>query len=370
MRSQTTFMMVLVTGLFIAGCSSASATVASDQTVTSESTVNEPTEAITEATATTRPTQGPTATAWPPIFDPFRLGNILDLDSFIVTVNVKNTVNGDLTETTNTIAYNKEPFSGYSLLDLGSDSTKTYVIGGRTYDVNNFGNWYLSTEASNNFLFAADIPAGNTGELEGAVFAAEEEYQGLTAYHFVLEKTDNPPNENNVKSDVEGDLYLAKDGNYPLYAHSKRTTTQGDFRSVYEVTQVLSSINAVSEITLPADFLPMDKALELPQGVGLPLPEGSTLEGMIRYVSGGIGVDYYTYDATGTSMEEFLQFYRDLTPTDGWTVSHIGYVNLHYECESFRECVIINKGSAQVILYYKSGNIGADFDWPHVYSPL
>ena len=307
---------------------------------------------------------------WPPVYDPNKLGYITDLDSFIVTINVKNTVNGDLTETTTTIGYIKEPFSMYTLIDLGSDDTKTYVVGGRTYDVNNFGNWYLSTYASYDFLYAADIPAGNTGGLEEAQFVEQVEFEGLPAYHFVLEKTDNPVNDSNVKSDVEGDFILSQDGTYVLYSHSKRSTTQGDFTSVYEVAQTMSSINQLAEITVPAEFLPMDEALDLPQEVGLPLPAGSTLSGMIRYNSGGIGVDYYTYSATGTSQEEFLQFYRDLTPTDGWEVSHIGYVRLHYECESYRECVIINKGSTQVIMYYKNGIIGADFDWPHVYSPL
>jgi hypothetical protein len=32
--------------------------------------------------------------------------------------------------------------------------------------------------------------------------------------------------------------------------------------------------------------------------------------------------------------------------------------------------VILNKGSTQVILYYNGSSIRAEFDWPHLYSPL
>jgi len=91
---------------------------------------------------------------------------------------------------------------------------------------------------------------------------------------------------------------------------------------------------------------------------------------MIRYKN-GIGVDTYTLTTPTTSIEEFLNFYRALPPTDGWTVSHVGHVTLHEnDCEFTRECVIINKGSTQVILYYNGGSIRAEFDWPHWYSPL
>ena len=60
-----------------------------------------------------------------------------------------------------------------------------------------------------------------------------------------------------------------------------------------------------------------------------------------------------------------------LPPTDGWEVTHVGHVNLHQDdCEFAWECVMIRKGSTQVILYYSGGSIRAEFDWPHLYSPL
>jgi hypothetical protein len=112
------------------------------------------------------------------------------------------------------------------------------------------------------------------------------------------------------------------------------------------------------------------KAANLPAETGLPLPEGSAPYGMIRYKN-GIGVDLYQFTAPSMSIDEFLDYYRNLPPTDGWEVTHVGHVNLHQDdCEVTRECVIINKGNTQVILYFNGGSIRAEFDWPHLYSPL
>ncbi|MEX2143162.1 MAG: hypothetical protein WD740_01090 [Anaerolineales bacterium] len=366
--SQCGVIFLVALSLMLASCSPAAAAPTAVPATAVQATTAPPTS--DPASATQPPTQAPSATPWPPVFDINKLGDIRELDSFIVTINLKNTVNGDLTEINTTIGYIREPFSAYAWLDLGTDDTKTYVVGGTVYDVNNFGNWYLSTQANQNLLYQADIPASNTGGLVGAQFAEQVEFEGIPAFHYILDKTDNPPNELNVKSDIEGDFYVAVDGNYVLFSHSMRNTSQGDFHQVYEITQTLSSINQLSEITLPADFLPMEAALALPQDLGLPLPGGSEMTGMIRYNSGGIGVDYYTYSASVSNNDEFLEFYRNLAATDGWTVSHVGKVKVHYECEYSRDCVIINKGSTQVILFYKSYTIGADFDWKHVYSPL
>jgi hypothetical protein len=121
---------------------------------------------------------------------------------------------------------------------------------------------------------------------------------------------------------------------------------------------------------LPADMEEMVSTADLPFELGLPLPPDSTFSGMIRYEN-GIGVDLYSFSTPKTSIEEFLSFYRDLPSTDGWTVSHVGHVNLHQDdCEFIRECVIINNESTQVVLYYNGGSIRAEFDWPHLYSPL
>jgi hypothetical protein len=132
----------------------------------------------------------------------------------------------------------------------------------------------------------------------------------------------------------------------------------------------LSSINQLTEIKLPADMQEMAAAVNVPGEMGLPLPGNSALDRMIRYKH-GIGVDLYYFTNPKISSDEFLDFYRNLPTTGGWKVTHVGHVSLHQEdCEFTRECVMINKGRTQVILYYNGSSLRAEFDWPHLYSPL
>jgi hypothetical protein len=320
------------------------------------------------AKPTSTPTLGPTATVWPPVFDLYSLQDIRNLDSFVVTIDEKNTVNGQLTELTNTIGYIKEPYSAYQRNEYYSGVDRTYVVDGRTYSLTGSGDWYISARSSDNLFSKADIPAGNTGKLVEAKFAGQEDYQGIPAYHFVLDPVNST--ESDVDYQLEGDFYLAQDGNYVLYSHWKETSKQGDFMQSFEVTEALSSINQVTEIKLPADMEEMVAAAELPLALGLPLPEGSALNEMIRYEH-GIGVDLYYFTTPKISIDEFLDFYRDLPTTEGWMVTHVGHVTLHQDdCEFTRECVIINKEGTQVVLYYNGAVIRAEFDWPHLYSPL
>lgn len=324
--------------------------------------------AVPASTATLQPTAGPTATVWPPTFVPWSLQDIRELDSFVVTVNEKNTVNGQLTEQTNTIGYIKEPYSAYNENKYYSGLDRTYTVDDWTYSLTGTGDWYISAGANDDLFAKADIPAGHTEKLVDSQFAGEEEFEGIPAYHFVLDPVSST--DSNASVQLEGDLYLARDGNYVLYSHWKETSSQGDFTQVYEVTYSLSSINQLTEITLPADMTDMVAAARLPVEMGLPVPGNSALDRMIRYEH-GIGVDLYFYTNPKMSIDEFLDFYRNLPPTDGWEVTHVGHVSLHQEdCEFVRECVIINQGTTQVILYYSGASIRAEFDWPHLYSPL
>jgi hypothetical protein len=345
-------------------------TLAPEPTASPEPTLVPTVEAIAAPapTATLRPTAGPTATVWPPAFVPWSLGDIRQLDSFIVTINEKNTVNGELTELTNTIGYIKEPYRAYNENKYYSGLDRTYTIDDWTYAITGSGDWYISARSNDDIFSKADIPAGNTERLADAQFAGQEDFEGIPAYHFVLEPVKST--DGNTSNELEGDFYLAQEGNYVLYSHWKETSTQGDFTQVYEVTESLASINQLTEIKIPADMTEMVTAAKLPAATGLPLPADSAPYGMIRYRS-GTGVDLYQFTAPSISIDEFLDFYRNLPPTDGWQVTHVGHVNLHQDdCEFTRECVIINKGSTQVILYYNGSTIRAEFDWPHLYSPL
>jgi len=155
-----------------------------------------------------------------------------------------------------------------------------------------------------------------------------------------------------------------------LSSHWKETSSQGNFTQVYEVTESLASIDQLTEIKLPADMTEMVAAAKLPAEMGLPVPGNSTVDRMIRYKH-GIGVDQYFFTNPKISADEFLNFYRNLPTTAGWQVTHVGHVSLHQDdCEFSRECVIISKGSTQVVLYYYGGSIRAEFDWPHLYHPL
>src|SRR5690349_10331305 len=100
--------------------------------------------AVPAATATAQPTVGPTATVWPPTFAPGSLGDIRELDSFIVTINEKNTNNGQLTQLTNTIGYIKEPYRAYNENKYYSGVDRTYLIDGWTYSLTGAGDWYIS----------------------------------------------------------------------------------------------------------------------------------------------------------------------------------------------------------------------------------
>jgi hypothetical protein len=202
-----------------------------------------------------------------------------------------------------------------------------------------------------------------------ARFAGQEDFQGISAYHFVLDPVHST--DANTSYQLEGDFYLAQDGNYVLSSHWKETSSQENFIQVYEVTQSLSSINQLTEIKLPADMLDMVAAAKLPTEMGLPVPGNSAVDRMVRYEH-GLGVDLYFFTNPKISVDEFLDFYRNLPTTTGWEVTHIGHVSLHQDdCEFTWDCVMIRNGSTQVILYYNGASgIRAEFDWPHLYSPL
>lgn len=370
-------MWTLLCVLLLQACSPAPIQTVEEPTASREPTLAASVEApalstatsVSTPTATSQPTIGPTATVWPPVFIPRSLRDIREeLDSFVVTINEKNTINGTLTELTNTIGYIKEPYRAYNENKYYSGLDRTYTVDGWTYAKTGTGDWYISTSTSDDLFSRADIPAGNTAKLEDAQFAGQEDYQGIPAYHFVLDPVNTT--DGNTNYQLEGDFYLAQDRNYVLYSHWKETSSQGDSTQIYEVTESLSSINQLNEIKLPADMTEMVAAAKVPADMDLPIPGESTLYQMIRYEH-GIGVDLYTFTGPDMSVDEFLDFYRNLPPTDGWEVTHVGHVSLHQDdCEFSRECVILNKGNAQVILYFNGGSIRAEFDWPHLYSPL
>lgn len=373
----------LVLGLFILSCGLVSpATPPGQATAVDEATNQSPAEI-----ATLPPAVVPTATVYPPVFDPDAIGDNRMLDSFILTRTDKTTGDWEGEEHQDTIGYIKQPFNAYELqrFKLGDVEGlhRKYSIDGRFY----------MTNASYDWLISLETPPDETGILQdeadtrwvydtnfgpvSAQFAGQEDYQGMPANHFTFDQTDLRDYDNYDSypggykiEKVEGDLYLSQNGNYLLVFHIKMTGnvyspggSADYFPGVREFSEELTSINQLKEITVPAEYLEPEQTL---QDLGLPLPTGSMLTGMERF-SGGLGVESYFF-AASVSNDGFLDFYKNLAPTDGWMVSYIGIVPNHYRCGP-RDCVILNKGGAQVILFYGNGGIGADYDREHIYAP-
>ncbi len=313
------------------------------------------------------------------MFDPKKLGSNLMLPNFIVTITVANTNSGQLTENVTAFGYINDPLSvseqdTYSF-DGTTDGARSYFINGRSYEENNFGDWYLyeaGASGTPNYTDHLDLRSGIVSGVLSARFDGQADVAGIPANHFVFNETDLAGYSSHTPDypapAVEGDFYLAQDGNYALYSHSKESSpTQS-----YEVTEALSFIGQLTEIALSADLVQMKQALDLGFELGSLLPPGSSLSSMIRYKgSRGIGVDYYSYRTSVRNNDEFLNFYRTLPPTNGWTVTHIGHIRLHLEqinCETAVDCVILSNGGEQIVVSF-DGGITLEYDHKHVFSP-
>ena len=372
-------------GLLFASCSTDA--TSSDQTLapsTFASSTTQPTETsappTTQSTETSPPptTAGITTPSGPPVFDPQALGSNLTLPSFILTVTVANTNNGQLSEIVTTTEFIKDPISVYKLatFDGTSESVRDFLVNGRSYEENNSGDWYLFEAGSPEAPDYTDrLDVHSTGTVAGVLSArldGQGDYAGIPANHFVFNETDlfsyasyTPEHPSPA---VEGDFYVAQEGNYVLYAHSKETSPG----RIYEVTEALSSVGQVAEIALPAELAPMTQALDIGVDLGRLLPPRASLSSMIRYKH-GIGVDYYAYRTFPGTYDEFLNFYRGLPSIDGWTVSHVGHIKPHLEqinCETSVECVILNNGGEQIVVSFGGGGITVENDREHVFSPL
>ena len=346
-----------------------SADPSSSAPTTTTSLPSTPPAASTSVAATT------TVASGPPVYDPQRLGDNLELASFVLTLTVDNTNDGQLAQTITTLGYVKEPISMYRLATFSgsTDSTRSYLVNGRSYEENQFGDWYLYEAGSR----AAPAPSANiefrSGILAGVLTAqlvGQEDFAGLPANHFVFNETNTSSfsyyTPENPSPTVEGDFYLAQEGNYVLYAHSKESSPG----RTYEVTEAMSFVGQVGAITLPDDMAPMSQALDVGVGLTSLLPPGSALSGLLRYTN-GIGIDYYTY-TTPVKGDDVLNFYRTMPPTSGWTVAHVGHITPHQEptdCETRNECVILRSGSEQVVISF-AGTILLEYDHQHVFSPL
>src|SRR5215211_4790792 len=97
MMSAKALLRTLLCALLLEACNPApTPTISREPTASAEPTPVASVEVTTAPTpvATLQPTFEPTATVWPPVFDFYSFQDIRELDSFVVTINEKNTVNG------------------------------------------------------------------------------------------------------------------------------------------------------------------------------------------------------------------------------------------------------------------------------------
>lgn len=356
--------------LSIAGCGGSGADTSSDARTTDSA------EPATEpgATTTTKATIAP-ATTIPPdpsVFNPNAIGDPMELASFVFTTDEFHSFNGQPSQVTTTYGYISEPYSVSVVADYHDGSNyRQYFVDGRVYEVNNSGYWYLYEKGS----LAAPPPLDGFGvadalyRVASAVFVGAEDYLGIAAYHYTFDETNidlySSYTPEKPSPEIEGEFYLAQDGNYVLYAHSRQVAAGDGYELIDEFTNSLSSVNAPMEIALPDDMLPLKEALDAGATYGIPMQPDATVDSMINYNSGGIGVYYYEYTTTWKNEAEFIAFYTALPPTNGWEVTHIGQVKNFDEFCFDGNCVLIKNGDKQFILYFDGRNLHADYDREH-----
>ena len=358
-------------GFLIAGCGD-SGTTSSSNSASGPTESSSDGDASTTTTTRSPVTAPPTTAPDPTIFNPSRIGNPFDLASFVLTVDEFHSYNGSPTVRTTTYGYIKDPHSAFAVEDFGDSTSKEYFVDGATLQLDNQGYWYLF---ANGDLAAPDIlqRVRESNAMYGvttAVFVAEEPFDGIPAYHFTFDETNLASyTPGDTGTDAEGDFFLAKDGNKVLYAHQRMVSSGPGYELIDEYTETLSSVNALAEITLPDDMVPLKEALDTGTLLGIPMPADGVVDSMINYNQGGIGVYYYQFTSSWTNEAQFIDFYTNLQPTNGWTVTWIGQVkNLDAYCAD-GNCVIIKNGDKQVILYFDGSHLHADWDREHQFKP-
>ncbi|MCE9621650.1 MAG: hypothetical protein K8R99_04820 [Actinomycetia bacterium] len=360
--------------VLLVGCGGSDETATSDAVSTDNSapageTAGSTTTSTTVAVVSTLPPD-------PSIFNPNTIGDPLDLGSFVFTTEEFHSFNGTPNARTTTTGYIKDPISISVVSDFHDGSgMQEYYIGGRTYQNNNQNYWYLydnESPAAPSLLEQIRGSQGMSGVLT-ATFVGPEDYFGVAAYHYTFDETNlqnySSYTPENPSPEVEGDFYLAQEGNYVLYAHSRQVAAGADYELIDEFTDTMSSVNQFAEIVLPDDLLPLKEALDAGALLGIPMPADAATDSMINYNQGGVGVYYYQFTSSWKNEAEFMEYYTNLQPTNGWSVSWIGQVeNLDPFCGD-GNCVIINNGDKQVILYFDGSNLHADWDREHRFGP-
>jgi len=368
---------LLILSIFILSCSLFDPTTVPSQATDAGEATAPPLEDTSAATLP--PTVPPTATVYPPVYDPNAIGDNRELDSFILSFADKTTGAGETHETYYKAGYIREPFSGFQdyLNSLSQATRRNYWIDGWSYRTTGSEDYIIGQgydqQALDYFLeryadmrWVNDI---NLGALS-AEFTGQEDIAGIPANHFTFDETDlGEQGSTYTIEKAEGDIYLAQGANYLLRFHIKLTGNvysipgeAGYSSGVREYTEELSSINQLTEIALPAEYLKEEQTLF---DLNIPLPADATMYFMRRFK--GSNIDNY-YFSSSLSDPEFFEFYKNLAPTDGWTVSYVGKIGNHYSC-NLQDCVMMKNGAKQIVIANEVGAIVVDYDRAHMYSP-
>lgn len=355
-KLQTAAILFFILSISISSCVPAGTTTAPDMPTALGETTSPPPVELTSATLPP-PTAEPTATVYPPVFDPEVLGDSRELASFSSTETNRRTESGVvMVDKSDSFEYIKEPFSMHW---SGGDM---YVIGSRLYErINARLGWHYQAVTDQQDVLewqAVLTPTVYLSNLETAQFLGQEDFKGIPANHFSFDLTNyrvtSPPRPEDwefARDTVQGDFYLSQVGSYLLFyqviekgiLYEPYRTAQ--YVAVQENKYELSMINQLAEISLPANF-------DLELDFGLPLPAGTTLNEIVSYRD-GFSPDSYYYTLL-VNNDEFLEFYKNLAPANGFTFSRIGTVPNNINCDS-QDCVILNMGSIEILLTFVSG---------------
>jgi hypothetical protein len=309
-----------------------------------------------------------------PVFDLATLGDLSKLDSYVLTYTTrfqKGTQPGapeGQVESNTILTVINHPFQAAftsvttsSRIANSQDGTITnddYFIGNLVYQHNKEARFWdiQKPNETNQFMFTSLSHALTWFK---PVYAGEQDYHGIPAYHFVINETIKAPasqNSQESENTFTGNVFLAKDGNYPLHldyqmsgsnwreanpkAPPKYIFVPGSGEFVYEVT----SINQVKEIQFPAG---VPKQVNLAIDVPLP-PEAEFNDVMVKDGEGSNRLSY-TYSVSLTD-DQILDFYKKYQPSaDGWSVSAAAK-----DPGGSGGQIVLNKGNKMVLIdiYY------------------
>ena len=301
-----------------------------------------PTESLIKVTPTPTVESTPTLAApTQPVYDPAQPGDLGKPNSYVLTSKghiQKGTQSAGLEEAlswqyTLTVINTPRQAQGtrvtryFATTDHPEQTTTVdgYWLGEATYTYNQEGQyWVIRPDGEMNKDYFFEYFKFELSSIKTARFVGQEDFQGVPANHFVFDLADwvaDAQSPLKIES-VQGNLFLAQDGNYPLHldyiktgdALSESAPGTSDITYLPGVTEFamdISSINQVTEIVLSEDI-----PLQVKLSVDVPLPPDAKLSLIMVFQNATrLAYDY----ETDLSDDEIIAFYQAFQPANGWT---------------------------------------------------